>query len=295
MGEIVAALVAGVAGGVPLFVVASGLTLIYGVMRVLNFAHGALFALGAFVLATVLGGAAPSPLMLVVALLVAAVVVGAVGAVSEVTIFRRLYTRDHTTTLLASYALLLTLGGLTEQIWGVTPRSQAQAIELAGAVGIGGIRVAVYDLVLIGIGLVLAAGLTVLLRRSSFGQNIRAVAHDETMARALGVRARRVQLPVFVLGSALAGLAGALIAPLVSIEPGLAPTFVVQSFAVVIIGGLGSIPGALVAALLIGVLESFAVSFQPGLVGFSLYIGVAAVLLLRPGGLLSTSSGLREA
>ncbi|MFD8338266.1 branched-chain amino acid ABC transporter permease [Streptomyces solisilvae] len=286
--ELLAAIVAGFAAGMLQFIVASGLTLIYGVMRVLNFAHGALFMLGAFVCYTVLSGSADSLAMWLLGVGGAVATVGALGAGTESTIFRRLYTRDHTTTLLASYALLVTLDGLAQQFWGLTPRTQAQLPLFAGSLKLLGTRLAVYDLVLIGIGAALAVGLTVLIRGTPYGRAVRAVSADPAMARATGLRARRIQVSVFALGSALAGLAGALIAPLVSIDPGLAPTFVVQSFAIVIIGGLGSMPGALVAALLIGMLDSFAISFAPDLAGFSLYAGVAVVLLLRPQGLFGT-------
>ncbi|MCU1480514.1 MAG: hypothetical protein JWQ19_1300 [Subtercola sp.] len=294
-GQIFAALVSGIATGMPLFIVASGLTLIYGVMRVLNFAHGAFFMIGAFLFYNVLGGVTGSISLLIVGLLIAALSVGAIGAVSEVAVFRRLYARDHTTTLLASYALLLTLDGLVQQIWGVSPRSQTQLPAFAGSFQILGVRVATYDVVLIGVGAVLAIGLTLLLQRTSFGQTTRAVAHDQTMARALGLHARGVQLAVFALGAALAGLAGGLISPLLSIDPSLAPTFVVQSFAIVIVGGLGSMGGALIAALLIGLLDSFAVTFFPGFAGFSLYIAVTLVLLLRPQGIFGAAFASREA
>lgn len=295
LGQIFASIVSGIASGMPLFIVASGLTLIYGVMRVLNFAHGAFFMIGAFVFYTVLGGVTGSVGLLIVGLLAAAVAVGGIGAISEVAVFRRLYARDHTTTLLASYALLLTLDGLAQQIWGVSPRSQAQLPELAGSVKIFGVRLATYDLVLIAVGVVIAVGLTLLLKRTQFGQRTRAVAHDQTMARALGLHARRIQLLVFALGAALAGLAGGLISPLLSIDPGLAPSFVVQSFAIVIVGGLGSIEGALIAALLIGLLDSFAINFFPGFAGFSLYLSVALVLLLRPRGILGAAFVSKEA
>lgn len=294
-GQILASIVSGIASGVPLFIVASGLTLIYGVMRVLNFAHGSFFMIGAFVFYTVLSGATGSFGLLIVGLLVAAIAVGGIGAITEVAVFRRLYARDHTTTLLASYALLLTLDGLTQQFWGVSPRSHVQLPELAGSVKVLGVRIATYDFVLIGIGIAIAVGLAILLQRTQFGQRTRAVAHDQTMAGALGLHTRRIQVVVFSLGAALAGLAGALIAPLLSIDANLAPSFVVQSFAIVIVGGLGSIHGALTAALIIGLLESFAVNFFPGLAGFSLYISVALVLLLRPRGIVGAPLVSQEA
>jgi branched-subunit amino acid ABC-type transport system permease component len=277
--------ITGIAAGMPQFIVASGLTLIYGVMRVLNFAHGALFMLGAFVYFTVSGGLSGSLISWVLAVGCTALVLGLLGAGTEALVFKRLYARDHTTTLLASYALLLILNGACQQIWGLTPKTQEQLPLFTGSVRILDAQIAVYDLVLIGIGASLAGALTILLRRTPFGHTVTAVAQDPIMAQASGIKTRRVQMSVFAMGAALAGFAGALIAPLVSIDASLAPTFVVQSFAIVIIGGLGSVPGALIAALALGMLDSFAISFAPELAGFSLYAGVAAVLLLRPQGL----------
>jgi branched-subunit amino acid ABC-type transport system permease component len=286
MSEALAALVAGIAQGVPLFIVASGLTLIFGLLHVLNFAHGAFFMLGAFLVATFLGGQGVNPLVFLAAALAAAAVLAVVGSVTDTVVFKRLYGRDHMVTLLASYALLLMLEGLTTELWGVEPRVQRQAPAFAGSVSLFGLQVAVYDLVLVVIGLVIAVGLFWMLQRTAYGKTVRAVATDEQMARALGIRARRVQTGVFALGAGLAGLGGALMAPLVSVDVGLAPSFAIQSFAVVIIGGLGSVSGALVAALIIGVSESLLVSYAPEVGGFSLYIAVALVLMLRPQGLL---------
>jgi len=286
VGEFFAALIAGVAQGVPLFIVASGLTLIFGVLHVLNFAHGAFFMIGAFAFASLLGGGSVNVLVFLAAALAAAVVLAVVGAATDVMVFKRLYGHDHMVTLLASYALLLMLEGITAEIWGVQPRTQRQTPAFAGSFEVLSVRVAVYDVLLVGIGLAIAGGLYWMLQRTSYGQIVRAVATDEQMARALGIRARRVQTGVFALGAALAGLSGALIAPLVSVDVGLAPTFAIQSFAIVIIGGLGSVSGALVAALLVGISESLLISYAPDLAGFSLYIAVALVLMVRPRGLM---------
>jgi branched-chain amino acid transport system permease protein len=293
VAEIFAALIAGVAQGVPLFIVASGLTLIFGVLHVLNFAHGAFFMIGAFVFASLLGGASVNVFVFLAAGLAAAVILAVVGSVSDRLVFKRLYGRDHMVTLLASYALLLMLEGATAEIWGVQPRTQRQTPGLAGSFAFFGMRVAVYDVFLVGIGLAVAGGLYWMLQRTSYGKIVRAVATDEQMARALGIRARRVQTGVFALGAGLGGLSGALIAPLVSVDVGLAPTFAIQSFAIVIIGGLGSVSGALAAALLVGVSESFLVSYAPELAGFSLYIAVALVLMVRPHGLMGNPAVVR--
>jgi branched-chain amino acid transport system permease protein len=295
MTEFVATLVAGIAQGVPLFLVASGLTLIFGVMHILNFAHGAFFMLGAYVLVSVLSGGQVSFALFLLAAVAAALVVGATGALSEIGALRHLYNRDHVITLLATYSLLLILEGAAHLIWGATPRSQRLSAEVAGSVQVAGIRTPVYDLFLILTGGLVALGLLYMLKRTHFGMMLRAVAEDNVMAQGLGVQARKVQIMVFVLGSALAGFSGALTAPLIQINTGLAHTFVIQSFAVVIIGGLGSLGGAMVGALLIGLAESMFVSYAPAFAGFSLYLAVAVVLLLRPQGLLGRRTAITGA
>jgi branched-chain amino acid transport system permease protein len=291
VSDLISAIISGVAQGVPLFIVASGLTLIFGVLRILNFAHGAFFMIGAFVIFTVLSGQSVSLPLFLLAALVAAGVLAATGVVADTVVFRKLYGQDHMIPLLASYALLIALDGLALVIWGNRPRSQASVEGFGGSIQVGDIRVASFDIVLLVVGLIIGAALFLVLQKTHIGKIVRAVSIDEQMARALGVPARRVQVGVFAAGAALAGLSGALMAPLVSIDVGLAPTFAIQSFAIVIIGGLGSISGALVAALILGIADSLAVNFVPELSGFSLYIAVALVLLLRPQGLAKKPIG----
>ncbi|HEU5035582.1 MAG TPA: branched-chain amino acid ABC transporter permease [Nocardioides sp.] len=291
MSELISAIIAGIAQGMPLFIVASGLTLIFGVLRVLNFAHGAFFMLGAFLLATMLSGGADNLAVFLLAALAAAAVLAVVGVAADTAVFKRLYGQDHMITLLASYALLLGLEGLTTMLWGNKPRSQAPVDGLGGSLSVGRVEVASYDVFLLVVGLAIGAGLYLLLQRTRYGKVIRAVSTDELMARALGIRARRVQAGVFALGAALAGLSGALMAPLLSVDVGLAPTYAIQSFAIVIIGGLGSVGGALTAALILGIADSLMVSYVPDVAGFSLYIAVALILLLRPQGLAGRPVG----
>lgn len=291
MSDLISAILSGIAQGVPLFIVASGLTLIFGVLRILNFAHGAFFMLGAFIITTILSGASVNLPVFLLAALAAAVALAVTGALADTVVFRKLYGQDHMIPLLASYALLITLDGLALMIWGNRPRSQASVEGLGGSLQMGDIRVASYDLLLLVIGIIIAVGLFVILGKTPVGKIVRAVSIDEQMARALGVPARKVQVGVFAAGAALAGLSGALMAPLVSVDVGLAPTFAIQSFAIVIIGGLGSIGGALSAALILGIADSLAVNFAPSLSGFSLYIAVALVLLLRPQGLAKKTLG----
>jgi len=291
VSDLISAIISGIAQGMPLFIVASGLTLIFGVLRILNFAHGAFFMIGAFVMTTVLSGQSVSMPVFLLAALVAAGALAATGALADTFVFRKLYGQHPMIPLLASYALLIALDGLAQVIWGNSPRSQASVEGFGGSIQFGDIRVASYDIVLLVVGVIIGTALFLVLQKTHVGKIVRAVSSDEHMARALGVPARKVQVGVFAVGAALAGLSGALMAPLVSIDVGLAPTFAIQSFAIVIIGGLGSIGGALVAALILGIADSLAVNFAPELAGFSLYIAVALVLLLRPQGLAKKRVG----
>ncbi|SCL20157.1 amino acid/amide ABC transporter membrane protein 1, HAAT family [Micromonospora pallida] len=289
MSQLVSVLLSGVAYGVPIFLVASGLTLIYGVIGVLNFAHGAFFVLGALLTASLLGGATPSLVMFILAVLAGGLLAGAVGLVTEMTVVRRLYRADHMTMLLATYAVLLSLEGASEVVWGTDSRSQRQPELLAGDVRVAGAAITMYDLVLVVVGIVVAVGLWLLINRTRSGRAVRAIAQDATMAQAIGINAKTVLLLVFGFGSLLAGVAGALMAPNVAISPSLGNAFILQCFAVVIVGGLGSVEGSLVASVLVGIAETAAVAYAPVLTGFTFYILVAVVLVLRPQGLLGNA------
>ncbi|MDR1212601.1 MAG: branched-chain amino acid ABC transporter permease [Propionibacteriaceae bacterium] len=285
MNQLLSAVINGVATGVPLFLVASGFTLIYGVMGVLNFAHGAFFMFGAYCFAVMLAGQALSlPLFLLYAL-GAAAVIAVLGVLSERLVFARLYNSGHMINLLAAYALMLMLIGLSILIFGTTTYHVPRPSPFRGAVHIGTVPVPAYNLFVIAAGLVVAAGLWFLLNKSGLGMKIRAVAHDRTTARALGVRAPLVGMGVFALGCALAGLAGALDSPMISVAQGMDATFAIQFFVVVIIGGLGSTWGALFASLLVGLMESLLVYYAPAWSQYGMYILVVFVLLLRPQGL----------
>lgn len=289
MSQLVSVLLSGVAYGVPIFLVASGLTLVYGVIGVLNFAHGAFFVLGALAASSLLGGVVPSLALFVLAILVGGAVAGAVGLATELTVVRRLYRADHMTMLLGTYAVLLTLEGASELVWGTNTRSQPQPEVLGGYVRVAGAPITVYDIMLVAVGVCVAGGLWFLINRTRSGRAVRAIAQDATMAQAVGINAKRVLLLLFGFGSLLAGVAGALMAPNVAVSPALGHAFILQCFVVVIVGGLGSIEGALVASILVGVAETAAVAYAPELTGFTFYILVAVVLIARPQGLFGTA------
>lgn len=276
-------LVTGTAQGVPLFIIASGLTLIYGVMHVLNFAHGAYFMIGAFVFAGRFTNESFLQYLLVVAL--GGLVVAAVGVLCEVLVFRRLYGAGSQVSLLAAFALSLMLEGATRMVWGGIPRTAYYPDTFRGATELFGARISIYDLVLITVGLAIAVGLFVLIRLTTFGRQMRAVAQDRTMSLALGVHSKRIATMVFVLGAFLAGAAGALTAPTTSIDLGLGGSYIIPAFAVIIVGGVGSVEGALIASLVLNVSESALFTYAPALSGFSFYLIVALILMVRPQGL----------
>ena len=280
----------GISQGVLLFLVASGLSLVFGVMGLLNFAHGGFFALGAFATYSLTQGASLPAWQFLLLVVAGAVVVGLVGIAAEVLVFRRIYHLAPIDALFATYAVLLTLQGAMTQIWGVNPLGVARSPEFRGAVRIGGADVPTYDFALIAIGAVVVVALWWLLERSAFGRVVRATAADRVMSACLGINVRFVFAAMFGLGTFLAALGGGLVSQLVQVDAGLAATFVIQSFAVVIVGGLGSIFGALTASLLLGLLDSILVSIDPTYSGFSLYLGMTLMLLARPSGLFGTPS-----
>ena len=275
----------GLAQGMVLFLAASGLTLVFGVMGVLNFAHGGFFALGAFIVYSLTAGESLPAWQYLLLSIAGAGIVGLIGMAFEVIVFRRIYHLPHLDALLATFAVLLVITGGITQIWGVSSYGQPMPAEFRSALRFGSTIVPIYDIALLVIGGLVAVGLWFLLERTGFGRSVRAISADRQMSASLGIDVNIVFTVMLGLGLALAGLGGALVAPLVQIDAGLAAVFVIQSFAVVIVGGLGSVAGALVAALALGLLNSFMVSIDPALAGFSLYIGMTAVLLVRPQGI----------
>jgi branched-chain amino acid transport system permease protein len=290
MSDIVPVILATLATGLPLFLIASGLTLIFSVMRVLNFAHGALFMIGAFLVASLLSGRAVGVPTFVGAVLVAGLAVAAISVATERVVFRRLYGSPEVVGLLASFALLLILSGIVQLIWGSDPRTQAQAHGLGGVVQVFGNQVASYNLVLIVAAAVIGLALAAVLRWTRAGAMVKATAEDRVMAEALGINVTWVAIGVFAVGGLLAGLAGSLLAPTVSIDPSLALTFIIQSFGAIIIGGLGSVEGAVVGALIISLVDAILVDVAPGLLDYGVYMAIGAVMLVRPYGIFAATA-----
>ena len=272
----------GLASASSLFLIAAGLSLIFGVTRVVNFAHGSLFMLGMYLavaLAPAVGFWLAVPL--------AALAVGAFGAVAEALVLRRLYRAPELLQLLATFALVLVIKDFALWAWGPEDVLGPRAPGLAGALSIAGQRFPEYDLFLIALGPAVLGALWFLLKRTRWGTLVRAATQDRDMASALGVNQKWLFTGVFALGALLAGLGGALQIPREPATLGIDLQVLSDAFVVVVVGGLGSIPGAFLAALLIGEIKSFCVGLgYSKLTLVAEFIVMAAVLVLRPWGLL---------
>lgn len=280
-------LLGGLASAAVIYLVASGLSLVFGVMGVLNFAHGTLYMLGAylgFTLADVIAGGTGN-LAIVAALVLAPLLVGLIGAGMEVGFLRRIYDRELLYQLLLTFAFILLFNGIIQRVYGSTFITSPVPRLLAGTVTIFGRPFPIYQLFLIVVAVVVGVALMLFIKRSRYGVILRATAEDQEMSRALGVNVPAVWTIVFMAGAALGGLGGALAGPLRSLFPGMDLDVVVQAFLVVVIGGLGSLSGAAAGAVLVGLFRAFGVIVAPGLELVFIYILVIAILIARPRGL----------
>ena len=285
--------------GVMLFLMAAGLTLIFGVMGLINLAHGSLYMVGAFAAAAVAGATGSFFLALIAALITAA----CAGALIEIVVIRRLYRAAHLDQVLATFALILIFSEGTRWVFGSFPLFLDIPDVLSGPVRLpGGIDYPLYRLTLIGIGLAVAVALWWLIERTRIGIQIRAGENDREMIAALGVDISRLYTLVFALGAALAGLAGALVGAIQSVQVGMGEPVLILAFVVIVIGGIGSIRGAFIGALLVGLTDTLGGVFLPelfkqfmepsaatqagsALASMSIYILMGVVLVWRPTGL----------
>ena len=274
-----------------LFIVAIGLTIIFGVMKVLNLAHGAFYAWGAYTAAFFIGRAAAAgwpDLAGFAIILAAAPVVGIVlGLAIELGILRHLHNRDETLVVLATFGILLMLEDAIMAVFGTDPFFAPQPMTALGHVDIGGIPRDVYGLTMIVLAFGVAAVVWLGMKRTRAGKLLSAVMHDRELALTLGINVRRVFVATFVIGGVLGALGGAYIAPTTSVVPGLGMEVIVISFAVVVIGGMGSIPGALAGALIVGLARALAVHKFPEYELFVIYVVMALVLTVRREGLFA--------
>jgi branched-chain amino acid transport system permease protein len=285
--------------GLMLFLLAAGLTLVFGIMDTINLAHGSFYMIGAYLAASIAAASGSFVLAVVGAMLGTAML----GVVVELSVLRRLYQRDHLSQVMATFALILILNEATRLVWGPQARLLSPPASLAGAVElVDGLSYSAYRLLIIAVGLAVALFLYWLIGHTRAGMWVRAGASDRPMALAMGVDVPRLFTAVFAGGCALGALAGALLGPLLAVEVGMGERILILAFVVIVIGGIGSVRGALVGALLVGVVDTFgrsllplalralmppmlASNLGPALASVAIYVLMAAVLFWRPRGL----------
>ena len=285
--------------GIMLFLMSAGLTLIFFFFFLINLAHGSLYMIGAFVAATVASITGSFILALAAALSAAALA----GAIVEITIIRKLYNRDHLDQVLATFALILIFSEGTRWVFGSFPLYLNVPSYLQGAATLpGGIQYPLYRITLIVLGLIIGAGLGLLITKTRLGIQIRAGENDREMVSALGVNISKLYTFVFALGAALAGLAGALVGAIQSVEVGMGEPVLILAFVVIVIGGIGSVKGALIGSILVGLTDTLGGIFLPKFFGLfmdlatatnvgssiasmAIYILMSIVLVWRPTGL----------
>jgi branched-chain amino acid transport system permease protein len=280
-------LVGGVFHAAVLFLVAAGLQLVFGVQKIVNLACGSFYALGAYFGVSFVGYASAaglSPWLIMPALVVAGALLGFVGPPIE-RLLRSVYGRDESFQLLLTFALVLMFQDVFRFVWGPNPRSLDSAYLIYGVINARGFSVPVYNLLVIAAAIANAAGFGAFLQRTNYGRILRATAENRAMAEALGVDVRRLYAVVFTIGTVLGTTAGALVVPTAAASLDMAIDFVIEAFAVVVIGGLGSMRGALAGALIVGLIRAFAIVVYPEAEVLAIYVIVIAVLLLRPAGL----------
>ena len=277
-----------------LFLLAAGLSLIYGVMRIVNLAHGNFYAFGAYVSAWTVGGvvalAASRGINLgvlgqLLLLPVGALAVAALGAIVEPILLRPLYRRPEEYILLITFGLLMVLEDVIRLLFGGTPLTAGSITDAMGSIHVGGLLYPAYNLVVMGVGVLAAIGLWLFVYRTRFGVILRATSQDRRMAAALGLNVGRVYVQAFAIGCFLAGLGGAVVVPAQAAVLGMGVDALIQAFVVIVIGGLGSLEGALVGALIVSAVRTAGVQFFAEIELAVLYLIAVAVLLWRPTGL----------
>lgn len=276
-------IIIGLSLGMLLFLLASGLTLIFGMLGVINFAHGALYMLGAYVAFDISRRTGSFTMGIVVATLATA----ATGFAMERLALRPLYSRPHFYQLILTFGFILVITEAVKFTWGLGYKETPMPDALAGTIVLFGSTIPVYRLFVIAFGAVVSIALFLALERSNFGMKVRAASSDAEMVQILGLRAATIRNAVFGLGAGLAGLAGAIAAPLFPIELGMATTIIIDCFIVVILGGLGNIRGVVAAAVLIGMVRAVGYTFAPSWVDVLTFSLLIATLMTRPQGLFS--------
>ncbi|MCZ8095160.1 MAG: branched-chain amino acid ABC transporter permease [Acidovorax sp.] len=285
--------------GLMLFLLAAGLTLVFGIMDMINLAHGSLYMVGAYLIASIAGASGSFWLGLVGGVVATA----AVGVLLELAVLRRLYQRDHLSQVLGTFAILLMANEGVRMIWGSQPMPMATPASLSGPVQLlPGFSYPAYRLFIIGVGLVVALLLYLLITRTRVGMQVRAGASNREMAQAMGTNVRWLFTALFALGAALCAVAGGMLGPLLAVQVGMGESILILAFVVIVIGGIGSIRGALLGALLVGMVDTAgrtlvpllfgqllgpaaAASAAPAVASILIYVLMAAVLFWKPRGL----------
>ena len=274
-----------------LFLIAAGLSLIFGVMRIVNLAHGSLFAVGAYIAAWLVGraiGFGVPAIWLLLVIPVAALAVALIGIVIEPLLLRPFYRRAEEYQLLVTFGLLLILEDLMRLVWGGLPLTADTVMDAMPVVHIGGLVYPGYNILVIAIGIAAAVALWLLIYETKFGVLLRATSQDRRMAAALGLNVGRVYVAAFAIGCFMAGLGGAIVVPSHAAVLGMGVEALVLAFVVVVVGGLGSLKGALVGALIVSFVRTAGIQFFPEVELAVLYLIAAAVLIARPTGLFGT-------
>jgi len=281
-----------------LFLLAAGLTLVFGIMDMINLAHGSLYMVGAYLAAAAVAASGS----FIAGVLAAVVGTAVIGALLEVTVLRRLYTRDHLSQVLATFALILIANEAVRMVWGDQPMLLNPPDALSGPVEIAGFSYPAFRLLIIAVGAAVALLLYVTVTRTRVGMWVRAGASNREMTEALGINVKRLFTMVFAAGAGLCALAGAMLGPLLAVQVGMGESILILAFVVIVIGGIGSIRGALVGSLLVGVVDTLgrallpwllrnflpgevAANLGPALAAILIYLLMAAVLFWRPAGL----------
>jgi branched-chain amino acid transport system permease protein len=282
----------GLFGAAIFFLVAAGLQLVFGVQKIVNLACGSFYALGAYFGITFIGyteAAGLSSWWILPGLVVSGVILGFIGPPIE-RLLRTVYARDESLQLLLTFALVLMFQDVFKFVWGSNPRALDSAYLIYGTISAGDFSVPVYNVLVILAAILIAAGLGLFLQRTNYGRILRATAENRAMSEALGVNVRNVYSAVFTLGAVLGTTAGALVVPTAAASLDMAIEFVVEAFAVVVIGGLGSMRGALVGALIVGLIRGFSILLFPEFEVLAIYMIVIGVLIFRPAGLFGKAT-----
>jgi len=269
-----------------LFMFASGLTLVFGVTRILNIAHGTFYMLAGYLAFTLTQVFAGSPLQFWIALAVAPLLVAALSGLVETAFLRRIYGKDVLLQVLLTVALIFVFGDIIRFFWGLNQKSVPFPVQLTGAMSLGELIFPIYYTLVIAMAVVIGIVMWYALYRTRWGTLLRAATQDREMTSALGIDEKRLFTVVFIVSCWLAGMAGVLASPTLSITLGMDMTAVIDGFAVIVVGGLGSLPGAVLSAVLMGIVKGFGILVVPQFAIVFVFAIMAVVLVLRPWGLM---------